>query len=253
MLRYCYKNQPTIIWWNLVRLAEDLAELFAVTPDVLDSKDFIENGISTESATEELVQRAEKVIESVGEEYKSVFLNEYKALMARRLGFVETRETDMDDIYSPLLDTLAECQVDFGHFFRRLSELPVLEVLDKGEESQIAVAEKFVPKEVLPSLPDAPQKILAWLKTYAARLEPGDELARMDRMKSVNPKFVPKNWVLEEIIKRVEKDGDREVLKKVLKLVQDPFADEWEGVEDAQRWCGDVPRLEVGIQCSCSS
>jgi hypothetical protein len=57
---------------------------------------------------------------------------------------------------------------------------------------------------------------------------------------------------LDEIIQRVQ-EGDRAVLVDVLKMIEDPFADEWEGVADAQRWCGDVPRVKIGMQCSCSS
>ncbi|CAZ85978.1 unnamed protein product [Tuber melanosporum] len=226
-LRYCYKNQPTIIWWNLVRLAEDLAELFAATPEMLDSE--------------------------VGEEYKSIFLAEYKQLMATRLGFTGLRETDMDDVYSPLLDILEDAHVDFGHFFRRLSELPIFELMESDEEAQLTAAEGLMPKAVLTTVQKGPEKILKWLKLYAERLEEKEDAKRMERMKKVNPKFIPKNWVLEEIIQRVEQKGERGVLGDVIKLVENPFADRWEGVKDAERWCGDVPKLEVGMQCSCSS
>lgn len=253
MLRYCYKNQPTIIWWNLVRLAEDLAELFAATPEMLDSEAFINEGLTSEADAEALVKRAEKIIEEVGEEYKSVFLAEYGQLMAARLGFTGLRETDMDDVYSPLLDTLEDAQVDFGHFFRRLSELPVFELMKKDEKAQLAAAEDFMPKPMLTIVQKGPEKILEWLKLYAERLEEKEDAKRMERMKKVNPKFIPKNWVLEEIIQRVDQKGERGVLGDVIKLVENPFADRWEEVKDAERWCGDVPRLEVGMQCSCSS
>ncbi|PWW78192.1 UPF0061-domain-containing protein [Tuber magnatum] len=252
-LRYCYKNQPTVIWWNLVRLAEDLAELFAATPEMLDSETFIAEGLASEADAEALVKRAEEIIEEVGEEYKATFLTEYKQLMAARLGFTGLRETDMEDVYSPLLDTLEDAQVDFGHFFRRLSELPIFELMEKDEEAQLAVAEEFMPKAVLTTVQKGPEKILKWLKLYAERLEEEGDAKRMDRMKKVNPKFIPKNWVLEEIIQRVDQKGERDVLGDVIKLVENPFADRWEGVKDAERWCGDVPRLEVGMQCSCSS
>ncbi|RPA93798.1 UPF0061-domain-containing protein [Choiromyces venosus 120613-1] len=253
MLRYCYRNQPTIIWWNLVRLAEDLAELFAATPEMLDSETFINEGLTSEADAEALIKRAENIIREVGEEFKSIFLTEYKQLMAARLGFIELRETDMDDVYSPLLDTLEDAQVDFGHFFRRLSDLPIFELMQKDEEAQLAEAEKFMPKAVLTTVQKGPEKILKWLKIYAERLEENEDSKRMERMKKVNPKFIPKNWVLEEIIQRVGEKGDREVLGDVTKLIENPFANHWEEVKDAERWCGDVPRLEVGLQCSCSS
>lgn len=220
---------------------------------MLDSEAFINEGLTSEADAEALVKRAEKIIEEVGEEYKSVFLTEYGQLMAARLGFTELRETDMDDVYSPLLDTLEDAQVDFGHFFRRLSELPIFELMKKDEEAQLAAAEIFMPKAVLAIVQKGPEKILKWLKLYAERLEEKEDAKRMERMKKVNPKFIPKNWVLEEIIQRVEQKGERGVLGDVIKLIENPFADRWEEVKDAERWCGDVPSLEVGMQCSCSS
>lgn len=98
--------------------------------------------------------------------------------------------------------------------------------------------------------------ILAWLELYMTRLrtEAQPEEDRMRVMKAVNPNFVPRNWVLEEIISRVERDGDRGVLQRVMEMVQRPFEDSWEGLGgDAERWTGDVPRAKRATQCSCSS
>jgi len=64
---------------------------------------------------------------------------------------------------------------------------------------------------------------------------------------------VPKNWVLDEVIKRVEKDGEREVLKGVMRMVERPFDEGWDGVEEGERFCGDVPSGKGAMQCSCSS
>jgi len=53
MLRYSYRNQPTIIWWNLVRLGESLGELIGIGAGV-DNEEFVEKGVRQEDA-EELV------------------------------------------------------------------------------------------------------------------------------------------------------------------------------------------------------
>jgi len=62
---------------------------------------------------------------------------------------------------------------------------------------------------------------------------------------------------LEEVIRRVEKEGDRGVLDRVVRMALAPFEEEWGTTEaereEEERWCGDVPRGLRVLQCSCSS
>jgi uncharacterized protein YdiU (UPF0061 family) len=87
---------------------------------------------------------------------------------------------------------------------------------------------------------------------------------RIQAMKRANPNFVPRGWILDEVIRRVEKEGEREVLKRIMHMALHPFEDTWDsetfdGVaykgdrEEEQRWVGDVPRTGRLMQCSCSS
>jgi len=83
--------------------------------------------------------------------------------------------------------------------------------------------------------------------------EDGDA-ARKEAMDKVNPKFVPRNWVLEEVIERAEKKKEREILHRVLNMALNPFKEEWGGDKsEEERFCGDVPQYRSGLQCSCSS
>jgi len=73
-------------------------------------------------------------------------------------------------------------------------------------------------------------------------------------MKGVNPNFTPRNWIFEEVIKRVEQDGEREVLTRLVRMATNPFEEQWGGDrEEEERWCGEVPKYLGGLQCSCSS
>jgi uncharacterized protein YdiU (UPF0061 family) len=251
MLRYSFGHQPTIIWWNLVRLAEDIAELF-VAPNV-DDEEFIKTGVKEPDA-DDLAKRAEAIIKDVGNEYKTVFLTEYKSLMAQRMGFKTCKETDMDTMFSPCLDLMAKYELDFHHFFRRLAEIPVRGIVLAGEEANAQLAASFV-HESAKNSDEAKKAVLEFLHSYAARLaeQEVEDSERIPAQKKINPKFVPKNWVLDEIIQRVERKGDREVLKGVVEMVMRPFEDTWEGVKDADRWCGEVPVPKRSTQCSCSS
>ncbi|KAK1998359.1 UPF0061-domain-containing protein [Colletotrichum falcatum] len=267
LLRYSYRNQPTIIWWNLVRFGEALGELIGAGAGV-DEDAFVNNGVE-ESQTEALVARAEKLIMQVGKEYKALFLAEYKRLMAQRLGLKSSKESDFDELFSNLLDTMESHELDFNHFFRRLSSVKLSEVAD--EDARRETAARFFHAE-----DDGEAKgradVGAWLGRWRARVVEdwgeeggGDADAERERaMKAVNPNFVPRGWVLDEVIKRVEKDGERDVLRRVMQMALHPFEDSWDGAEvggrqykgdkaEEERWVGDVPKLKRAIQCSCSS
>ncbi|KAF3394603.1 hypothetical protein F1880_005581 [Penicillium rolfsii] len=258
MLRYSYKNQPSIIWWNLVRLGESLGELLGAGNKVDDEK-FIKDGVS-EDMEAELIKRAEKVIERAGEEFKTVFLNEYKRLMCRRLGLKTEQESDFQKLFSEMLDTLEALELDFNHFFRRLSNLSLTEL--DTEEKRNAAASVFFHAEGFGGIgyteESARARIAKWLDSWRARVledwgNDGDN-ERQAAMKAVNPNFVPRGWILDEVIDRVEKKGDRAILGRVMQMSLNPFNEEW-GLNKAEeeRFCGDVPKYKRAMMCSCSS
>lgn len=191
MLRYSYRNQPTIIWWNLVRLGEALGELMGAGPNV-DSAEFVAKGVS-EDAAPDLVKRAEGVIERAGEEYKAVFLGEYKRLMTARLGLKTQKESDFEALFSELLDFLEAYELDFHHAFRRLSSLP-LSKLGSEEERQNA-ADIFFRSDNLPKEgADSRKRIAKWLEAWSARVREDwgeDDTGRQAAMKAVNPSVSP--------------------------------------------------------------
>lgn len=260
MLRYAYKNQPSIIWWNLIRLGESLGELIGSGSRV-DETEFVEQGVR-ENWSDELIKRAETIIGQVGDEYRAVFMTEYKRLMTARLGLKQFKESDFKELYSELLDTLEALELDFNHTFRRLSNIKTAEI--DTDEKRKEIAARFFHSEGLSSLAgnedDARARIASWLEKYRQRVvEDWPESAEADEerfaaMKAVNPKFIPRSWVLDELIERVEKKGEREVLDRVMNMALNPFQEEW-GIdrEEEERFCGDVPRYQRAMQCSCSS
>jgi len=66
--------------------------------------------------------------------------------------------------------------------------------------------------------------------------------------------FIPRSWILDELIERVEKKNEREILPQIMKLALNPFQETWEwNAEEEERFCGDVPKYKGMLQCSCSS
>jgi serine/tyrosine/threonine adenylyltransferase len=164
------------------------------------------------------------------------------------------------DLFSEVLSMLEETSCDFNHFFYRLSNTPLFTHSSTSFASQ---AEHILPSE--PDLPkaDSIPRLAQWLEQkYKPRLEKEastDDMARQARMRSVNPKFVLRQWVLEEVIKDTQSERgvgvrDRGTLEMVLRMCLEPFAQEWGGDRaEEERFCGDVPKIERGFQCSCSS
>lgn len=258
MLRYAYKNQPSIIWWNLVRLAESLGELIGAG-SWCDEQEFVEKGVRQEKA-DELIKRAETIIEKTGEEFKAVFMAEYKRLMTARLGLKQCKQSDFDELYSELLDSLEALELDFNHTFRRLSYIKTDEI--DTEEKRKNVAGRFFHHEGLSGLAgsesDARERVGKWLAKFRERVledwPNAPEEERLGAMKAVNPKFIPRSWILDELIDRVEKKGEREILDRVMDMALAPFNEEWGwNREEEERFCGDVPKYQRAMQCSCSS
>ncbi|KAF4967098.1 hypothetical protein FSARC_5290 [Fusarium sarcochroum] len=273
-LRYSYRNQPTIIWWNLVRFGEAVGELMGMGAKV-DDPTYIADGVTKEQEAE-VVARAEKLITQAGEEFKAVFLTEYKRLMTARLGLKTHKDSDFDVLFSEALDTMEALELDFHHFFRRLSKIKLQDLAT--EEARKEKAAVFFHKEGPPttiSEEDARARIAIWLESWRERIvedwkdEGGNvseakDSERIEAMKRVNPNFVPRGWILDELIQRVEKDGERDVLNRVMHMVLNPFEDRWDGEtfdgqtysgdkDEELRWTDDPPKTERAMQCSCSS
>ncbi|KAI1923023.1 hypothetical protein LOZ52_001177 [Ophidiomyces ophidiicola] len=258
LLRYSYKNQPSIIWWNLVRLGESFGELMGAG-DKVDDEVFVSKGI-TEDFAPILIKRAETLIDNASKEFRTVFLNEYKRLMTARLGLKTQKDSDFEKLFSDLLDTLEALELDFNHFYRKLSGLAVNDVI--SDESRKRTASIFFHEEGIGGVGNteesARERLAGWLSAWRERVvedwSMGSDVERQTAMKAVNPKFLPRSWVLEEVIHRVERQGDREILGRIMHMALHPFQEEWgwDRVEE-ERFCGDVPRFKRMAMCSCSS
>ncbi|ORY02181.1 hypothetical protein BCR34DRAFT_493340 [Clohesyomyces aquaticus] len=255
MLRYAYRNQPTIIWWNLVRFGEALGELIGAGSKVDDTV-FVEQGVKEEDA-DELVKRAEGIIERCGEEYKAVFLAEYKRLMSARLGLKTFKDSDFEILFSEILDWMEAYELDFHHAFRRLGYIGLRDL--ETEQGRKDTAGRFFKHADAPRQEsESRERIGRWLGKWAERIREdwgdGAEQERQAQMAGVNPKFVPRSWILDELIDRVEKKGEREILNDITKLNLSPFEESWGWNEaEEERFCGDVPKYKGMMQCSCSS
>ena len=153
---------------------------------------------------------------------------------------------------------LEDTSCDFNHFFYRLGIAPIYSLTSKGD--YLNAAKQILPRET--QREEAVETLATWIETqYKPRLEKENatEVERQKVVSQVNPKFVLRQWILEEVIKKTTSEKgigvkNKELFELVLKMSLEPFRENWDGnKEEEKRLCGDVPKVDRGFQCSCSS
>lgn len=187
MGRYAYGNQPRTALWNLTRLAETLLPLLAEDQD-------------------KAVADAQAALEAFAPRFNAA----YQAGLRRKLGLFTEREEDMA-LAEALMAAMAENQVDFTLFFRRLADAQT----GDGDEP---VRSLFVD----------PTAFDRWATQWRARLaqEPQDAETRRRAMRSVNPAFIPRNHRVEAMIKAAVEQEDFGPFEELLAVLAKPFEDQ---------------------------
>ena len=211
--RYCYGNQPGIAQWNLARLAEALLPI---------------------------VERAE--LEAGLNAYADAFNAGWRQALGQKLGLLEPRPED-EELTGELLEALTECETDFTLFFRRLADVP-LTGTDEGLLAPLKPA--FYDEQA------SHERLLAWLRRYAVRVDGEPAAERRSRMNRVNPKFVFRNYLAQQAIDALEA-GDASVLERVMRILQRPY-DEQPAFEEFAARRPEWARHKAGCSAlSCSS
>ena len=166
-------------------------------------------------------------------QYEHQLMLHYSELMRARLG-LETWEDEDPALFRQLFQLLAAHRVDYHLFLRRLGELTT-----QGEW----------PASLLALLPD-PAAWQEWLETYRARLvrEGSQDAARKVRMDAVNPKYVLRNALAQQVIDAA-KTGNMAPFERLFAALQRPY-DEQPEYEDLAT---PVPQWYCGGELSCSS
>ncbi|KAI0649278.1 hypothetical protein C8Q79DRAFT_903782 [Trametes meyenii] len=281
--RYAYKYQPSMIIYALRSLLNALSPLIGAE-DELSGK-AVSPGWADGASPDQIKEWSERGSQLVKEDMERVAEEtcavEYGRLMHKRLAL---RRLDRDDellIARPLLDLMETHHLDFHGTFRRLA------FFRPSIASEVDALQAFVDSLLrLTSEPERLDKARAttdwklWLEKYAGRIESERDLwvgadgavvdvdaLREEAAKGANPRFVLRQWLLEEVIKKVEADPEsgKHILRKILHMACNPFRpwgaeghDEDEASLDAEvkeerRFCGMGERRFLGFQCSCSS
>jgi uncharacterized protein YdiU (UPF0061 family) len=209
--RYAYARQPGIAWWNLHALAQAIVPLL-------------------HSSEEEAADALADAIEPFKEEFG---VSIQRALRAK-LGLREEQDGDMA-LIDDLLRLMAQERTDYTIAMRRLSEFSSAAGADNTRMRDL-----FMDRAAFD----------AWAARYAQRLraENSIDAERRARMNCTNPKFVLRNHLAEQAIRRAN-EGDFSEVARLSSVLQRPFDEQPEHEADA----GFPPDWAQQLSVSCSS
>ncbi|MEZ5536517.1 MAG: YdiU family protein [Thiolinea sp.] len=184
--RYAYRNQSAIAHWNLCRFAETLVPLLAEDNDAA-------------------VEIAQQAINTYPDIYQSAWLTGMRAKLGLSRG-VEEDETLIND----LLSIMADNKADFTLTFRTLSELSTTP--DSKDENLLALFNN----------PDVLRDWLAkWRERLSKETQTGNERRRA--MQAVNLLYIPRNHLVEAVIRAAEDHQEFRPFHELTELLQSPF------------------------------
>ena len=227
---YRYQYQPSVGHNNLVKLWETLKPLVTEKSD----HDALHEGLML---------------------YAAAFNNAFLRLMSDKLGLggggVEEEQTEM--LIGGLLQIMEDRDADFTMTFRELSETTLADLVT----------------DTLPGHTWALPGLLAhrawrgWLRLYRsltlahAKHSGMDPIAsyyegeRMERMQAANPRYVLRNWMAEEAIRKAEDEGDFSVVHRLQRVLRDPFVVHREA--EVAGYAHQPPLWAHTLRVSCSS
>jgi uncharacterized protein YdiU (UPF0061 family) len=200
--RYRFGQQPAVAHWNLAQLARALAP--------------VAGGLDP--------------LRAALDRFPADFSSHYRHTNLRKLGLAGRRDTaaDDDELLTSLGELLLEVETDLTLFYRRLARVP--RAASPGEALAVLRDAYYAP-DALTATYEA--RLAGWLGRYAARLarqERDDDLPSAAlRMDAVNPLYVPRNYLVQEVIEATER-GDRAALPELLDVLRRPY-DEQPGRE----------------------
>ncbi|XP_034687630.1 protein adenylyltransferase SelO [Vitis riparia] len=196
--RYCFANQPDIGLWNIAQFTSTL-----VSAELINDKE----------------------ANYAMERYGTKFMDEYQAIMTRKLGLPKYNK----QLISKLLNNMAVDKVDYTNFFRLLSNIKA--------DPTIPQDELLTPlKAVLLDIgKERKESWISWVQSYIQELAASgiSDEERKASMNSVNPKYVLRNYLCQSAIDAAEQ-GDFGVVRRILKIMERPY-DEQPGMEKYAR------------------
>lgn len=167
-------------------------------------------------------------------EYDDLFLAHYRQLMRAKLG-LQTELAEDSELIKTTMAMLATNSSDFTWFFRQLSNFSSLDMADNAQ-----FRDHFIDRDSFD----------AWAVLYQQRLQQESltDPQRKMAMDKVNPKYILRNYLAQQVIEQAER-YDYSGVNDLLKVLADPFSEQPEFAHFAQL----PPEWGRKMVLSCSS
>ena len=220
--RYRYGQQPAIAQWNLIRLAN------ALVPLVNDTKP----------------------LQEILNDFGRLYGEGWTMMLLKKLGLARSTKVNQEFL-GEMEQILQLAETDMTLFFRQLGNIDPMSIKDDPCPIECFSESYYDYANVAASLRE---RINKWLHSYADMSLQTDQSQtnRQRDMNTVNPLYVPRNYLAQLAIDRVE-EGDFKFLADWLDVLKQPYTEQAGGEEFAAKrpeWA----RTRVGCSMlSCSS
>ena len=185
------------------------------------------------SALYPLVGNADRLAAAL-ETFKATYAQAMQQILREKFGLQGIAQSTWDPLLSEFYQLMQAHRIDYTQAFRALSE-------SNNDAFLNLVLDRDAVRPWLARYREAAQQSLA-----VTGLDPE---RRNAQMREVNPKFVLRNWVAEEVIRGVRDEGDTSAFEQVFRALQSPFDEH----PDCERYAGPPPDWAQHLSVSCSS
>lgn len=192
--RYCYGNQPQVVLWNLVQLANALYPLIGAAEPLQETLDSC----------------------------RRRFQDGWHQTLAAKFGLTDRQEKDAE-LRQRAFDLLNKYEIDLTIFFRRLAEV---KTAPDGPDDFVDFFSSALYR--ISEIRETDRRQMNdWLAAYRTRLRNSgtDDGQRRLAMNRVNPKFVFRNYLAQLAIDQAER-GDASMIEELLAVLQHPYDDQ---------------------------
>ncbi|MEQ9618176.1 MAG: YdiU family protein [Deltaproteobacteria bacterium] len=176
-----------------------------------------------------------EISQEILESFKKRYGESYFEIMRRKLGFEEIMPED-GELIQELLNLLEEGRADYTNFFRSLSGFS---------------AEGFGGVKDTAGIFKNEARFEKWSASYKKRLraENSSDAERKKMMDSVNPKYILRNYLAEQAIRKAEQERDYTEIALLHNLLKNPFSEQ----PELERYSEPAPEWARSLVISCSS
>tara|TARA_B000000477_G_C6087234_1_gene225996 strand:- start:1115 stop:1717 length:603 start_codon:yes stop_codon:yes gene_type:complete len=167
--------------------------------------------------------------------YEDTFNKNWSSMMAEKLGLLNFSSANSQLVLSNLFEILQSGEIDMTIFFRSLAKLDISENQATQQNLKLLQEAYYVPD----AMPKEHWSFLVnWTADYINVLKDQgiDDADRIQRMNSVNPKFVLRNYLAQLAIDDAE-NGDLSMVKDLLIMLRNPYDEQ----PEYEKWAGKRP------------